>query len=106
MVGTIVYRTFSSYNELYAQNITFYQFFYYKSCRPPTKGVMFSDSKYNILTIYDNFIKNVATSSFVICRALLYYKTTEFLHSGFGMAYSPVFTWMIYMVRDGPSFMQ
>ena len=64
----------------YAQNITFYHFFFYKSCRSPTKGVMFSDSKYNVLTKYNDFILNAATSSFlIICRALLYYKTTGFL---------------------------
>ena len=42
---------------------------------------MFSNSKYNVLTIYINFTLNVATASFVIiCRACLYYKTTEFLY--------------------------
>ena len=51
----------------YAQNSTFYHFFH-KICRPQTKGVMFSDSKYNVLTIYINFIKNAATASFIIIQ--------------------------------------
>ena len=56
--------------------------FFYTSYRHPTKGVMFSDSKYNVLTIYINFTSNAATAFFVIiCRAGLYYKTTEFLLS-------------------------
>ena len=55
MVGTIVYRTFYNYNELCTKNHLL-SIFFYKSYRPPTKGVMFSDSKYNVLAIYINFI--------------------------------------------------
>ena len=54
--------------------------FFYKSCRHPAKRVMFSDSKYNVLTIHISFTSNAATASFVIiCRACSYFKTTEFL---------------------------
>ena len=43
MGGTIVYRTFSNYIELWTK-YHLLSIFFYKSCRHPTKGVMFSDS--------------------------------------------------------------
>ena len=49
-VDTIVYRTFSNYNELFTKYHLLLILFY-NSYRHPTKGVMFSDSKYNVLTI-------------------------------------------------------
>ena len=55
MGGTIVYRTFSNYNEL-CTKYHFLSIFFLIICRPSTKGVMFSDSKYNVLTIYINSI--------------------------------------------------
>ena len=73
MAGTIFYGTFSNYNELCTKyqrlSITFYT-----DCRHPTKGVMFSDRWYNVLTMFINN-KNAATASFVImCRVCLYKK--------------------------------
>ena len=55
MGGTIVYITFSNYNELCTQ-YHHLSIFFLNICRPPTKGVMFSASKYNVLTIYINSI--------------------------------------------------
>ena len=43
MGGTIVYRTFSNYNEL-CTKYHILSLFFYKSYRHQTKGVMFSDS--------------------------------------------------------------
>ena len=79
MDGTMSYRTFSNYNELCTKYHLLSMFFYKSYCHP-TKGVLFPDSKYDVLTIHNNFFYNAATSSFVIkCWACLNYKTTEFL---------------------------
>ena len=43
MGGTLVYRTFSNYNDLLTK-YHLLSIFFYKSCRHPTKVVMFSDS--------------------------------------------------------------
>ena len=55
MGGTIVYRTFSNYNEL-STKYHLLSIFFLNICRPHTKGVMFSDSKYNVLTLSINSI--------------------------------------------------
>ena len=80
MGGTIVYRTFSNYNEL-CTKYHLLSMFFYKSYHRPTKGGMFSHGQYNVLTIYINFTKNASTAfSVIICRVGLYYKATEFLY--------------------------